>query len=122
LLHSERLSREELRMRRMILSVSFLAGIMMVAKPAFSADLAKLLNNPPEHDSFTVIHVADLAKLLANPDARVHIFDANPPEVRVSEGLIPGARPLTSSDHYDIAGELPRDKHAKLVFYCHNLH
>jgi hypothetical protein len=109
-------------MRRMILSASFFAGIMMVAMPAFSADLAKLLNNPPEHDSFALIRVTDLAKLLANPNAGVHIFDANPPAVRVSEGLIPGARPLTSSDHYDVAGELPRDKHAKLVFYCHNLH
>ena len=37
-------------------------------------------------------------------------------------GVIPGAHLLTSDDKYDVAKELPRNKSAKLVFYCADLH
>ena len=35
-------------------------------------------------------------------------------------GVIAGAKLLSSFDHYDIQKELPADKNAPLVFYCSN--
>jgi hypothetical protein len=100
---------------------SFLSAIMMIAAQALAADIATVVNNQPEHDNFQVIGVNELAKLIADPNAHVHLYDANVPGIRASQGLIPGARPLSSDDQYDVAGELPTDKNAKLVFYCANL-
>jgi hypothetical protein len=97
-------------------------GALVVAGSAYAFSLGSLINNQPENNGFKIISVADLQKLLANPSSHVHVYDANPEGVRESEGMIPGARPLTSSDNYDVAEELPSNKNAKLVFYCHNLH
>jgi rhodanese-related sulfurtransferase len=71
-------------------------------------------------DGFKTIHVADLAAMMAKPGAKLSIFDADPPSVRKNEGIIPGAKLLSSSSGYDVAKELPPEKDAKLVFYCHN--
>jgi hypothetical protein len=48
------------------------------------------------------------------------IFDANVEDTRNKYGVIPGARLLTTYDHYNVATELPPAKNAKLVFYCAN--
>ncbi len=45
--------------------------------------------------------------------------DANGEATRTSQGVIPGAVLLTSSTQYAVA-ELPKDKEARLVFYCAN--
>ncbi len=95
-------------------------ALFLLAGSASALDLQSILGNP-EADNFQIIHVQDLARLMNNSDAKVHIFDANPTDVRESTGIIPGARLLASSN-YDVATELPPDKSAKLVFYCHNLH
>lgn len=93
------------------------------ASRAWAVDIGALINNKPEPAvNIHIIHVDDLARLMANPDSHVRIYDANVPSVRAEEGMIPGARPLTSADHYNVAEELPSDHNAKLVFYCHNLH
>ncbi len=98
-----------------MLSISFAAS-------AFAADIGAVINNQPAAvANIHIIHVKDLAKLMADPNSHVHIYDANPLGVRTSEGMIPGARPLSSSDNYNVADELPSNRHAKLVFYCHNL-
>ncbi len=47
------------------------------------------------------------------------VFDNNAPEV-FKDGHVPGARWLHPSE-YD-PKELPADKSATLVFYCHNEH
>lgn len=109
-------------MRKTATLSGFLAVIMMIAIPALAADVGSIINNEPERDNFQLIKVNDLAKLMADPKAHVHVYDADGPGVRDSEGMIPGARPLTSDDHYDVAGELPSNKNARLVFYCHNQH
>lgn len=91
------------------------------AAPASAADIASVINNPHAAPAnIHVIHVKDLARLKADPNSHVRIYDANPPSVRDSEGMIPGARPLSSADNYDVADELPSNRNAKLVFYCHN--
>ncbi|MBI2964060.1 MAG: hypothetical protein HYY35_09930 [Deltaproteobacteria bacterium] len=71
--------------------------------------------------AFQLIHVEDLAALIAARPQRLWIYDANPPSVRRREGVIPGARLLSSSNHFDVA-ELPPAKDDKLVFYCANTH
>ncbi|MGH7779663.1 MAG: hypothetical protein ACREQR_07535 [Candidatus Binataceae bacterium] len=93
-----------------------------LAAHAIAADIGAVINNEPTAPAnIHVIHVKDLVKLMADPNSHVHIYDANPPSVRESEGMIPGARPLSSSDSYNVADELPSKHNAKLVFYCHNL-
>ncbi|HUY28852.1 MAG TPA: hypothetical protein VMV27_15690 [Candidatus Binataceae bacterium] len=104
---------------------AFAAAIMILATPlagrASGADIGAVIDNQPAAAvNIQVIYVKDLAKLMADPNSHVRIYDANPPSVRRSEGMIPGARPLTSSDKYNVADELPTARSAKLVFYCHN--
>jgi rhodanese-related sulfurtransferase len=48
----------------------------------------------------------------------VKVFDANSAETRARYGIIPGAAMLSSATRFDPSKELPRDKGAKLVFYC----
>lgn len=50
---------------------------------------------------------------------KVTIFDVNNAKVRGDKGVIPGAVLLSSSSQYDLS-VLPKDKDAKLVFYCAN--
>lgn len=114
----------QLHISRRILLV-FLAAIVIaaiaLAAPAIAADIGTVVNNPSTAPAnIHVIYVKDLARLMADPNSHVHIYDANPPSVRDSEGMIPGARPLNSPDNYDVAAELPSGRNAKLVFYCHN--
>ncbi len=103
--------------KRRVTSIVLVLSVMIRVAPAYASSLWNLLANR-ETDSFKIIHVADLATVMARGDAVV--FDADPPDIRAQDGIIPGARLLSSSAHYDVATELPPDKTTKLVFYCHN--
>ncbi len=109
----------KLTMRRTLalLAISLAAAVA----PVHAAGLQELLTNK-EQRSFNLIHVRDLTRLMSADRAKVYVFDADPADVRESEGIIPGAHLLPSSESYDVATELPADKNSKLVFYCHNLH
>ena len=109
-------------MRKPTAILAAIGAIMMLAIPAFATDIGSIIDNKPERDNFQLIHVDALAKLMADPNAHVHLYDADPPQVRKTEGMIPRARLLSSDSHYDVAEELPSNKNARLVFYCHNLH
>ncbi len=102
----------------MIAIAVLLAAVVGVA-PVYAGGLWNFLGNH-ETDAFKIIHVADLAALMAR--GNVMVFDANPPDVRAEEGVIPGAHLLPSASHYDVAKVLPAVKTTKLVFYCHNTH
>ncbi|MGD0074278.1 MAG: rhodanese-like domain-containing protein [Candidatus Binataceae bacterium] len=102
-----------------VITVAALLAVVAGVVPAYASDVWSFLGNH-EVDSFKIIHVADLSALIAKGD--VTILDANPPDVRAQEGVIPGARLLPSSSGYDVATTLPAAKNAKLVFYCHNTH
>jgi hypothetical protein len=106
-------------MRRLAttLVVTFAIGLAL-AVHASALDIAKLLANNEGPDKFRIIHTADLAKLMAIPNSTVQIYDANHPSTRERYGIIPGARLLSSYDHYDVSKELPSNKRVKLVFYC----
>ena len=73
-------------------------------------------------ERFALVHVDDVAAMLAARDGRTTVIDANKSDYRQREGIIPGATLLSSSEKYDVASELPKDKSARLVFYCANTH
>jgi len=73
-------------------------------------------------DTFKIIHVDDLDALIRGRASNLWIYDANPPSTRRNEGIVPGAKLLSSFNRYDVATELPPQKDAKLVFYCANTH
>lgn len=118
-------------MRQWIAPIALLAGIAFgAAAPAFAGDssssawakLNALLGKATEHDNFKLLHTADLAALRADPSSHILIFDANVSHERQEYGVIPGAHLLSSAEHYDVAGELPSNKSARLIFYCANTH
>ena len=118
-------------MRRWIVPIVLVAALAMgAAMPAAAGNLGSsawaklnsLLGNSAEHDNFRLIRASQLAALRADPNSHVLIFDANIPSERERYGVIPGAHLLPSSDHYDVAAELPPNKDARLVFYCANTH
>lgn len=74
----------------------------------------------PKKEKFDLIHVADLKRLMGDQTLKVAVFDANTEGVRKKDGVIPGAKLLSSFNEYDIAKELPSDKSTELVFYCAN--
>jgi hypothetical protein len=109
-------------MKRVFASIAVAGAVfLMIASQSFADSLSSVFGTP-EKDSFNLIHVQDLARLLHDSNVHLYVYDANPPDVREATGIIPGARLLGSDDEYDVAKELPPDKNAKLVFYCHNLH
>ena len=52
--------------------------------------------------------------------ADLTICDANSEKTRQRFGVIPGAVLLSDYRDYDPSVELPGDKHATVVFYCHS--
>ena len=70
-------------------------------------------------DTFKQVHVKDLAQWMDAQSQSVYVLDANNEQTRTKEGVIPGAKILSSYDKYALT-ELPQDKTSKLVFYCAN--
>jgi hypothetical protein len=115
-------------MRKCLISIALLAVLVFAGViPARAGSgssawnkLGTLLTGKHWDDTFKLIHVADLAALRSDPNSHVVVLDANVESAREKYGVIPGARLLSSYDHYDVATELPPAKNAKLVFYCAN--
>ena len=103
-----------------IIAAAILVASLGLSAPARSLSIGELLSKAEGDQGFKLIHVADLAAMMAKPGSKVMVFDANPPDVRQTEGIIPGAHLLPSAGHYDVATELPPNKNTPLVFYCHN--
>lgn len=102
-------------MKKVIVAYS-LAAVAVGLGLAGSAIADPALNN------FKLIHPAELATLVAANHPKLVIYDANTRDFRAKEGIIPGAKLLSSFNHYDVAKELPAAKDATLVFYCANTH
>ncbi len=66
-----------------------------------------------------VMEVEELAAWKARR-ADLTICDANNEKTRQRFGVIPGAVLLSSYRDYDPSAELPGDKDATVVFYCHS--
>ena len=97
---------------RILLACLALPSLAFAAAPAEAAQAEKA-------EKFKLIHVADAVS--AQKKGKVYFFDANGPDTRTKEGIVPGATQLSSSHDFDLK-VLPADKGAKLVFYCANTH
>lgn len=62
-----------------------------------------------------MVSLDEAAKL--QKEAKASFVDANTQDTRAKYGVIPGATLLSNSMQYAVS-ELPKDKDAKLVFYC----
>lgn len=103
-----------------IIAAAIVVASLGLGAPARCLSIGDLLSRVEGHQGFKIIHVSDLATMMAKPGSKLMVFDANPPDVRDSEGIVPAAHLLSSSGHYDVATELPPDRNTPLVFYCHN--
>jgi rhodanese-related sulfurtransferase len=66
-----------------------------------------------------LLSAPELKSLMDAKPQAVAVFDANDDEVREQQGIVPGAKKLSSYDKYALT-ELPQDKSSLLVFYCYN--
>ncbi len=73
-------------------------------------------------EKFRFIEVPELESMQKDARSPVTVLDANDAEFREKNGVIPGARLLSSFEAYDLRTELPADRNAPLVFYCSNRH
>ena len=94
-------------------TASITLGLALVSTLALAAQ---------SKETFALIDVAQLESLQKDSKAPVTLLDANDAEFREKNGVIPGARLLSSFDGYDVKAELPPAKDAPLVFYCSNTH
>jgi rhodanese-related sulfurtransferase len=83
---------------------TLLSFVVLASAPAFA------------DEGFTLIHSQQLAQDLKANQALV--FDANGAETRQKEGIIPGAKLLSSASGYDVAKEIAAPKTQEVVFYC----
>ncbi|MEM7413647.1 MAG: rhodanese-like domain-containing protein [Myxococcota bacterium] len=74
----------------------------------------------PSHEGLGVLDVPELVQRLDDPQRPPVLVDANSADTREKNGVIPGARLLTSYRDYDPERELPADRFTPLVFYCYN--
>jgi len=86
-------------------------GLILLSGLAMSAE---------SKEKFRLIEVPELETLQKDSKAPATVLDANDGEFREKNGVIPGARLLSSFDKYDLQKELPADRDAPLVFYCSN--
>lgn len=93
--------------------ILFTCCALFFAMPLFA------LNTSSE--TFRLLNFKELKAMIDDSNKNpVHIFDANGDKTRAENGIIPGAKLLSSPSKYDVAGMLPLDRKAALVFYCYN--
>lgn len=90
---------------RLAVGVLLAAGLAVAAEPK---------------EKFRLIEVSELEAMQKDARAPVTVLDANDVEFRQKNGVIPGARLLSSFKDYDLKKELPANHDAPLVFYCSN--
>lgn len=103
-----------MKIRSLVLGAALAAGSFSLAAPAVAA----ACEGEGHTMAYSKVSVPELASLLEKKS--VTVFDANSEATRSKEGIIPGAKLLTSAAKYD-PKELPADKNGKLVFYCANM-
>src|SRR5690348_2611941 len=92
--------------------VAITLALLGLSASANCLSIGDLLSKVEGDQGFRIIHVSELAAMMAKPGSRVMVLDANPIDVRETEGIIPGAHLLPSAGHYDVAAELPQDHNA----------
>jgi rhodanese-related sulfurtransferase len=77
-----------------------------------AAAAALACSSPSAEEAFREISLDEVERSLGQ--SGFYVFDANTPEIFAQHHL-PGARQVKGKD---VAGALPAEKDAKLVFYC----
>jgi hypothetical protein len=90
---------------RLAVGVLLAAGLAVAAEPK---------------EKFRLIEVPELEAMQKDARAPVTVLDANDVDFRQKNGVIPGAKLLSSFKDYDLKKELPANHDAPLVFYCSN--
>ena len=90
---------------RLAVGVLLAAGLAVAAEPK---------------EKFRLIEVPELEAMQKDARTPVTVLDANDVEFRQKNGVIAGARLLSSFKDYDLKKELPANHDAPLVFYCSN--
>ncbi len=101
-----------MKIRSLVLGAALTAGSLSLVPTTAAA-----CESEGHVATYTKVSVPELATLIEK--RTVTIFDANSASTRTTEGIIPGAKLLTSASKYD-PKELPADKTGALVFYCAN--
>ncbi len=105
-------------MKRILNATAVLGAAALLCVPAVShacgdkKETASMSSSSPR-----MVTVADVAQMRSS--GKLVPVDANGPDTRTTQGVIPGAVLLTSSSSYALS-ELPSDKASRLVFYCAN--
>ena len=104
-------------MKKLILSavVALSFAVPAVALACEGHNETAAATQKPTVKQVTVDELATIQKA-----KKAAIYDANQPDFRVKNGVIPDAKLLSSAVKYDAAKELPQAKDSKLVFYCAN--
>lgn len=95
---------------RFLLFFASLAGLVILG-------CFKNSGTPAASGELRPLTVDEVATRIAASDGKTFIYDNNDKESWV-DGHVPGAR-WVESDHVT-AADLPPDKTATLIFYCHN--
>lgn len=105
-------------MKKLILSaavaLTFAVPAVALACEGEGHDKTAQVSEKPTVKEVTVDQLAALQK-----EKKAVVLDANQPDFRTKNGVIPDAKLLSSAVKYD-AKELPEAKDSKLVFYCAN--
>ena len=98
--------------------MSLLKAIVVVAATLSTASIASACpDSKHEKKEVAKVTVSDAAKL--HKQEKIIMVDANSPKTRTKEGVVPGARILTSYSKF-AKSELKASKDDTLVFYCHS--
>lgn len=97
--------------------MSLLKAIVIFATLGTASYAVACPDGKHEQKEVTKVSVADAAKL--HKQDKIIMVDANSPKTRTKEGVVPGARILTSYSKF-AKSELKASKDDTLVFYCHS--
>jgi hypothetical protein len=91
--------------------------ILLAASLAFTLACSKNQSASPSEKELKALTVDEVATRIAAKDGKTFVYDNNPKESWV-KAHVPGAKWL--DDEHVTAADLPSDKNATLIFYCHN--
>jgi rhodanese-related sulfurtransferase len=97
----------EAMMKKLSLTLALTAGVFAISTGVWGITPEQKISAP------------DLQKLLEAKTPSIAVYDANSDDIRAKDGMVPGAKKLSSYRKYALT-ELPQDKSTMAVFYCYN--
>src|SRR5712692_6828373 len=85
------------KMRKLNIALAAVLGSVLVVSAAYAVDFKTIFHGIFGGEQFGKLEVSEVAALMKNDSKNVAVFDANPSNVRESEGVVQGANLLSSS-------------------------